>query len=78
MAKPFIFGYHRRQFRLFRTNDGSSHPAALGAQASRPAPREGFFVGSRRSEGAIYGSRLSDNEEPAEKIRDRAISHESL
>ncbi len=35
-------------------------------------PREGFFVGSRRSEGAIYGSRLSDNEEPAEKYRGRA------
>ena len=63
MAMPFIFGNHQCPFRTSRVM------SIVEIQLSRLRSRERFSFRSRRSEGAIYGSRLSDDAELSEKIR---------
>ena len=80
MAKPFIFGYHRRQFRLSRTHVTINDlgVAMLERKLGR-ASREGFSSSARRRRAKRTSVREFDgNDAIGGKTRDRAISHESL
>jgi len=77
MAKPFIFGYHRRQFRLSRLMSRIASPRWRKARAkARASVSRGIFVERKAPAGeAYFGTRV--RRQRSDRRKDPRPCHQS-